>query len=132
MAFDGEAHERSWCCSGLVQNALLSSTPRKTFMPSARKECTVPRILSTPSFSIKRFVARLLLTVIMSSQSCATVRVCPSALYKPVDRSGLEGGPGRPVLSQIGRPIRRTACGGLWAVGRGAHNAPDWQYIAAQ
>ena len=51
---------------------------------------------------------------------------------EPVDRSGLEGGSGRPVLSQIGRPIRRTACGGLWAVGRGAHNTPDWKYIAAQ
>src|ERR1700730_8986137 len=70
-------------------NALPSSTPRKTFMPSARKECPVARICSTPRLSLKRFVARLLLTVIMSSQSCATVRVCPPALYKSVSESSL-------------------------------------------
>src|SRR5229473_1195655 len=49
--------------------------------------CTVARIFSTPSFSTRRLVARLLLTVIISSQNWLNVRVCPTALYRSVSES---------------------------------------------
>ena len=50
-----------------LSNALESSTPRSTFIPSAPSFVTVARMFSTPSFSISRFAAKLLLTVIISS-----------------------------------------------------------------
>ena len=48
-------------------------------MPSAPSLVTVARIFSTPSFSMSRFAAKLLLTVIIASSSCSSVSVLPTA-----------------------------------------------------
>ena len=48
-------------------------------MPPAPSEETVCWILSAPSFSIKRFDAKLLLAVIIASQSSRSVSVLPTA-----------------------------------------------------
>jgi hypothetical protein len=61
-------------------NALASSTPRRTAMPSAPWRCTCRRTFSTPSFSRSRFVARLLLVVIMASQRWRRLMVPPTDL----------------------------------------------------
>jgi hypothetical protein len=49
-------------------------------MPVAPRRATVARMFSTPSRSIRRLAARLLLTVIMASQSSRSVIVWPTAL----------------------------------------------------
>jgi hypothetical protein len=61
-------------------NALPSSTPRRTFIPSAPWRWTWRRTLSTPSFWMSRFVARLLLVVIIASQSWRRLKVPPTDL----------------------------------------------------
>ena len=60
--------------------ALPSSTPRRRSMPSAPSACTRLRMLATPSFSMRRFAARLLLTVIIASQRRRSGSVPPTDL----------------------------------------------------
>ena len=48
-------------------------------MPSAPSVVTVRRMFSTPSLSMSRFAAKLLLTVIIASHSCRSVSVLPTA-----------------------------------------------------
>ena len=66
-----ERRAPSSCCSGPCRTP---SDPRRRAapsMPSAPSRVTVLRMFSTPSRSISRFAAKLLLTVIIASHSCA-------------------------------------------------------------
>ena len=61
---------RSSCCS--VPCRTPSGLPRRAAPACRRRRArvTVARMFSTPSFSMSRFAAKLLLTVIIASQSC--------------------------------------------------------------
>ena len=77
--------------------ALLSSTPRSTFMPSAPSRFTVAFTFSTPTRSIRRFAAKLLLTVIIASFNARRLIVFPAFAYTTLSESS-------PSLSLYGLP----------------------------
>ena len=62
----------------LVERLLILDAAQHLHAVGAER-VTVRRMLSTPSFSISRFAAKLLLTVIIGSQSCRSVIVLPTA-----------------------------------------------------
>src|SRR5579871_5190681 len=92
FVFRDRCHQnlKSSCGRGVVQSfverLLVFHSPQDTHSLGSQSLYRRSDIL-TPSFSTSRFVARLLLTVVISSASCSKVLVCPSALYNSASES---------------------------------------------